>query len=104
MALGRDGTHVEVCTPRHGAHVADEPTRVVVALGDPVTGCLAGTGRRDGRGVCSPFEMAEDLAHDLPLRDDGVDRKSKSPFGPAGVSALAPSVGRHGTLEAVGED
>jgi hypothetical protein len=51
-ALGRDNTHAEVCNSRHGAHVADEPTRVVVALGDPVTWCLAGTGRRDGGWVC----------------------------------------------------
>jgi len=32
---------------------------------------VAGTGRREGRGVCSTFEMAEELAHDLTLRDDG---------------------------------
>jgi len=64
-------THTEVCHSRHGAHVADEPTRVVVALGDPVTWCLAGTGRRDGRGVCRQFQMVEELANDLTLRDDG---------------------------------
>src|SRR5207302_5765008 len=39
-ALGRDGTRGEVCNHRHGAHGASEPTRVVVALGDPVTWCL----------------------------------------------------------------
>src|SRR5262249_43405290 len=57
--------------PRPDAHVADEPTRVVVALGDPVIWGLAGTGRRDGGGVCREFQMAEDLANDLPLHDDG---------------------------------
>ena len=32
---------------------------------------LASTGRRNGRWVCSTFEMAEDLADHLTLRDDG---------------------------------
>ena len=59
--------------PRHSAHVADKPTRVVVSLGDPVVWCVAETGRRDGRRVCSAFQMAEDLADDLTPRDDGND-------------------------------
>jgi hypothetical protein len=62
---------VEGCNSRHGAHVADEPTRVVVALGDPVIWCLAGTGRRDRGWVCSTFQMAKDFANHLALRDDG---------------------------------
>lgn len=69
--LGRDGTPSEVCTHLHGAHVADEATRAIVALGDPVIWCLAGTGRGNGRGVCRELQMAEDLANDLTLRDDG---------------------------------
>src|SRR5262245_14157161 len=69
--LGRDSTHAEVCNSCHGAHVADKPTRVVVALGHPVTWCLAGTGRRERRWICREFQMAEDLANDLTLRDDG---------------------------------
>ena len=36
--------------------------------------------------------------------EDSVDRKFKSPFAPAGVGASAPSAGRHGAREAVGED
>ena len=65
-----DGTRAEVCTSRPGAHGADEPTRVVVDLGDPVARCLASTGRCDGGWVYSEFQMAEDLANDLALRDD----------------------------------
>jgi hypothetical protein len=34
---------------------------------------LGGNGQARWEGVCSPFEMAEDLANDLPLRDDGDD-------------------------------
>ena len=70
-ALGRAHTQSEVCHPRHSAHVADESTHVIVALGDPVIWCLAGTGRGNGRGVCRELQMTEDLAHDLTLRDDG---------------------------------
>src|SRR5262249_43627761 len=70
-ALGRDGTRAEGCNHRHGAHWASEPTPVVAGLGDPVTWCLAGTGRRNGGWVCREFQMAEDLANDLTLRDDG---------------------------------
>src|SRR5881409_3981468 len=40
-------------------------------LGHPVKGFLAGTGRRDGGWICRKFQMAEDLADDLALRDDG---------------------------------
>jgi len=50
--------------------VADEATGVVVALGDPVTWCLAGTGRRDGGWVYRKFQVVQDLADDLTLRDD----------------------------------
>jgi len=42
-----------------------------VALGDPVTWCLAGTGRRDGGWVCREFQMAEDFADHFALRNDG---------------------------------
>src|SRR5215471_648504 len=72
-ALGRESTHAEVCNSHHSAHEADKPTRVVVTLGNPVTWCVAGTGRCDGRGVCRAFQMAEDLVAHLPLRDDGND-------------------------------
>ena len=51
--------------------MADEPTRGVVGSGDPVTVCLASTGRRDGGWVCSKLQMAEDLADHRTLRDDG---------------------------------
>ena len=54
----------------HWAHIAAEITRNAMGLGNPVTGFLAGTGRRDGGWVCSTFQMAEDLADDLALRDD----------------------------------
>src|SRR5215813_13912961 len=57
--------------PHHGAHRAYAISYTGVSLGDPVTGDLARTGRRNGRWVCSPFEMAEDLADHLALRDDG---------------------------------
>ena len=70
-ALGQDRTHAEVCTHRHGAHVAYETTRVVVGLGDPVTWGLASTSRRNGGRVCSEFQMAADLADHFALRDDG---------------------------------
>src|SRR5262249_51119924 len=72
-ALGRDGTRAEVCHHRHGADRASETTRASVALGDPVTWCLAGTGRCDGGWVRSPFQMAKDLADYCALRDDGDD-------------------------------
>jgi hypothetical protein len=85
-ALGRDGTRGEVCNHRPGAYMAYEATRVVVALGDPVTWCLAGTSRRDGRGVCSPFEMAEDLTDHRALGDDGNEPQ---------CSALAKRTGDH---------
>jgi hypothetical protein len=85
MANGR--APAQPCAPsRHGAHVADEPTRVVGALGDPVTGGLAGTDRRDGGWVCRKFQMAEDLADDLALRDDGDEPQR---------SALAKRAGGH---------
>jgi hypothetical protein len=70
-ALGRECTRAEGCNRRPGAHVADEPTRVVVGSGDPVTVCLASMGRRDGGWVCSELQMAEDLADHCALRDDG---------------------------------
>ena len=57
--------------PHHGAHRAYAISYAGVSLGDPVTGGLARTGRRDGGWVCSTFEMAEDLADHLALRDDG---------------------------------
>jgi hypothetical protein len=57
--------------PRHGAHVADETTRVVVGSGDPITMCLASMGRCDGGWVCGTLQMAQDLADHLTLRDDG---------------------------------
>src|SRR5262249_19460734 len=41
--------------------------------GGPGEGFLASTSRRDGGWVCSPFQMAEDLADDLALRDSGND-------------------------------
>ena len=72
-ALGQICTHAEGGTRLRSAHVAYETTRVVVGLGDPVTWSLAGTGRRDGGRVCRKFQMAEDLADDLALRDDGDD-------------------------------
>src|SRR5262249_50031868 len=57
--------------PRHGTHRANETPGAGVGLGDPVTGCLASTGRRDGGWVYSEFQMAEDFAYHLALRDDG---------------------------------
>ena len=74
--------------------MADEPTRVVVGSGDPVTWCLAGTGRSDGRGVCSPFEMAEDLVDHRALRDDGDE-----PQGPARTKRAAGHIQRQDSLE-----
>jgi hypothetical protein len=59
--------------PRRGAHGADEPTCDAVGLGHPVERCLVTTGRRDGRWVCSKFQMSEDLADHLALCDDGND-------------------------------
>src|SRR5215510_14279449 len=70
-ALRWDGTRGEGCYHRHGAHGASEPTRVLTGLGDPVTWCLVGTGRRDGGWVCREFQMAEDFANHRALRDDG---------------------------------
>src|SRR5262249_36640390 len=55
--------------PRHGAHMAYEPTRVV-GLGNPVIWCLTSTGRCDGGWVGREFQMAKDLADHLTLRDD----------------------------------
>src|SRR5215471_3745708 len=85
-ALGQDRTHAEVCTHRHGAHVAYETTRVVVGLGDPVTWGLASTGRRDGRWVGRAFQMAQDHTHHLTLRDDGDEPQRP---------LMAPRAGSH---------
>src|SRR6266700_647828 len=59
--------------PRRGAHGADEPTCDAVGLGHPVERCLVTTVRRDGRWVCSKFQMSEDLADHLALCDDDND-------------------------------
>src|SRR5262245_24117074 len=56
--------------------MAYETTHVVVDLGDPVAWDLASTGRRDGRGVYSTFQMAEDLADHFALRNDGDEPQS----------------------------
>src|SRR5262249_31894832 len=53
--------------------MAYEPTHVVVGLGDPVTWGLVSTGRRDGGRVYRAFQMAEDLADHLALREAGVE-------------------------------
>src|SRR5262249_50304832 len=58
-------------THRHWTHSASAITRDAMGLGHPVTGYLAGTGWCDGGWVCRAFQMAEDLANDLTLRDDG---------------------------------
>jgi hypothetical protein len=70
-ALGRIYTRAEVCPHLHGAHIAYEPTHIVAGLGDPVTRCLAGTGRRDGGWVCREFQRAQELVDHRALRDDG---------------------------------
>src|SRR5215831_8037949 len=80
-ALGNDlgkGSGASRCTTPQGwkthlhwAHVAAAITRDAMGLGHPVTGCLAGTGRRDGGWVGSTFQMAEDLADHCALCDDG---------------------------------
>jgi hypothetical protein len=80
-ALGNDlgkGSGASRCTTSQGwkthlhwAHVAAAITRDAMGLGHPVTGCLAGTGRRDGGWVGSTFQMAEDLADHCALCDDG---------------------------------
>ncbi len=77
--LGKGGWESRGTTPQGWethlpwAHSASAITRDAMGLGHPVNGCLAGTGRRDGGRVCSKFQMAEDLADDLALRDDGDD-------------------------------
>ena len=53
-----------------GTHVASETPPYSVGLVERVD-LLAGTGRRDGRGVCSTFQMTEELADHFTLRDDG---------------------------------
>ena len=75
-ALGRDSTHAEVCNSRHGAHVADEPTPVVVGLSDPVTECLAGTGRRTGGWVCSEFRWRRILRMTSPCVMTAMSRST----------------------------
>src|SRR5262249_10357312 len=92
--LGRDSTPAEVCTHRPGAHMAYETTRVIVALGDPVIWCLAGTGRGNGRGICRALQMAEDLANDLTLRDDGDE-----PQGPTRTKRAVRQVQAKDSLE-----
>src|SRR5215831_5330521 len=57
--------------PHHGAHRAYAISYAGVSLGDPVTGGLARTGRRDGGWVRCKFQMAEDFADHRALRDDG---------------------------------
>src|SRR5262245_18990563 len=58
---------------RHCTHGAYETPCAGVDLGHPVNRYLAGAGRREGWRVGSKLQMAEDLANDLPLRDDGYD-------------------------------
>src|SRR5262249_35691037 len=55
---------------RHSVTARTAPTRPR-SLGHPIARYLAGTGRCDGGWVCRKFQMAEDLADDLALRDDG---------------------------------
>jgi hypothetical protein len=63
-------------THLHCTHVAYETTRDTVGLGRPVERFLARTGRCDWRWVCSMFQMAEELADHLALRDGGNDPQS----------------------------
>ena len=58
-------------TPRRGAHVAYEPTRDVVGLGNPIERCLASTSRGNRRRVGRALQMAEKLADHLGLGDGG---------------------------------
>jgi transposase-like protein len=57
--------------PRHGAHRDNGTPRAGVGLGHPVERCLAGAGRRDGGWIYRAFQMTEDFANHLALRDDG---------------------------------
>ena len=70
LMANRGLTCSRVC---HPVTARTAPTRTGVGLGHPVERCLASTGRRDGGWVCRKFQMAEDLADDLTLRDDGDD-------------------------------
>ena len=71
-ALGRECTRLEVCNPLHSAYVASEALRYSVGLVECIA-LLTGMGRRDGGWVCRKFQVAQDLADDLTLRDDRND-------------------------------
>jgi hypothetical protein len=60
-------------TPRRGAHVANEPTRDGVGLGNPIERFLASTGRGKRRRVGRELQMAEHLPDHLGLGDGGND-------------------------------
>jgi hypothetical protein len=80
--------------PRHGAHMVYEPTRVVGGFGDPVMGCLAGTGRGNGWWVCSALQMTEDRADHCTLHDHGDE-----PPGLAWTQRAVGPIQRTGALE-----
>ena len=77
----------------HGTHIASEAPRHGVGLGERVD-LLASTGRRDGGWVCSKFQMPEDLADHLALRDGGDD-----PQRPALTKRAACHIQRKDALE-----
>ena len=51
-------------TPRRGAHVAYEPTRDVVGLGNPIERCLATAGRGNRRWDGGKLAMTQDARDD----------------------------------------
>ena len=58
-------------TPRRGAHVAYEPTRDVVGLGNPIERCLATTGRGNRRWDGGQLAMTQDARDDRLLGHGG---------------------------------
>jgi hypothetical protein len=63
-------------TPRRGAHVAYEPTRDVVGLGNPIERCLATTGRGNRRWDGGKLAMTQDARDDRLLGQLPSRRKS----------------------------
>jgi hypothetical protein len=71
--LGKGGwkERSEVCDTRRCAHVADEPTRDGVGLGNPIERCLASRGRGNRRWDGGQLAMTQDARDDRLLGHGG---------------------------------
>src|SRR5207244_7631546 len=76
-------------TSRRGAHVAYEPTRDVVGLGNPIERCLATTGRGNRRWDGGKLAMTQD-ARDDRLLGNGGNNAERAAVAKGKVARLPP--------------